>query len=171
MFLIRRQLNRGQATVEMALALIAGVVPLTLGLIAFTEIAWTYHALTSLTRQGARYAATHCWQDETGSNVVTWMQANAPPFPDKTQLITGGIQIQVSYWTHDPLTHQSVLFSCGSGCTGECVPDSVTVGISGYQFNHFLTTLGLQPLQVPPFSTTVEIQSAGGNPETVVSNP
>ena len=128
--------SRGQATVEMALALVAGIVPLTFGLIAFAELAWTYHALAAITRQGARYAATHCWQDEAGSNVVTWMQSNAPPFPDRPQLASGGVQIQVSYWRHDPETHQSVPFSCDGGCSGRCVPDSVTVSIIGYQFNH-----------------------------------
>ena len=163
--------NKGQATVEMALALVFGVLPLTFGLIAFAEIAWTYHALATLTRQGARYAGTHCWQDSAGSNVVTWMQANSPAFPDRQQLNTGEVQIQVSYWTHDPETHQSVAFTCGGGCGPECVPDSVTVSISGYSFNHFLPMLGLQPLQVPPFSTTVEMQSAGGNPETAISSP
>ena len=156
---------------EMALALVAGIIPLTLGLLAFTELAWTYHALATLTRQGARYAATHCWLDDSGSNVSTWIQANAPAFPDRLQLATGGVQIQVSYWTHDTTTHESVPFSCAGGCSPDCVPDSVTVSISGYQYNHFLTMLGLQPLQVPPFSTTVEIQSAGGDPETAISAP
>src|SRR5438105_2314152 len=108
---------RGQATVETALVLMVGIIPLTFGLIAFAEIAWT-------------------------------------------------VQIDVSYWTYNPATHESEAFSCSSSCSAQCVPDSVTVGISGYQFNHFLTLLGLQPLQVPPFSTTIEIESAGGNPET-----
>jgi len=161
----------GQASVEMVLVLVAGIIPLTLGMIAFAEIAWTYHALITLTRQGARYASTHCWQDDMGSNVVNWMQANAPPFPDKPQLASGGMQIQVQYWIHDPSTSQSLPFSCTDGCSPQCVPDSVTVSISGYQFNHFLPLLRLQPLQFPPFSTTVEIQSAGGDPETGISSP
>lgn len=163
--------HKGQATIEMAMMLVVGLVPLTLALVAFTEITWTYHALVTLTRQGARYAASHCWTDSAGSNVVTWMQTNSPPFPDKPQLLSGGIEIQVSYWTHDSLTHQSVPFTCAGGCSPDCVPDSVTVSIVGYSFNHFLPTLGLQPLQVPPFSTTVEMQSVGGNPETALSTP
>lgn len=163
--------KRGAATVEMALALMAGVVPLTLGLIVFTEIAWTYHALATITREGARYAATHCYQDSAGSNVVNWVQANAPLFPDRALLASGGISIQVTYWTHDPLTNESVPPLCSASCSAQCVPDSVTVAITGYQFDHFLTTLGLQPLQVPPFSTTVEIQSAGADPETAISSP
>jgi hypothetical protein len=153
------------------LALVFGIIPLTFGLIAFSELAWTYHALATLTRQGARYAATHCWQDDSGSNVVTWMQSNAPPFPDRPMLVSGAIQLQVSYWMHDPVTHRSEPFTCGGGCSPDCVPDSVTVSIVGYQFNHFFPLLGLGSLEVPPFATTVEIQGAGGNPETGISSP
>jgi hypothetical protein len=163
--------NRGQATLETALALIAGMIPLTFGLFAFGELAWTYHALATLTRQGARYAATHCFQDDSGSNVVAWMQANAPAFPDRPLLQSGGIQIQVSYWTHDLETRQSVPFSCAGGCSADCVPDSVTVSITGYGFDHFFPILGLSPLQVPPFSTTVAFESAGGDPDTGASSP
>ena len=164
-----RTRQTGQATVEMAIGLALIIVPITLGLLNFVQLGWTYHSLTTLTRQGARYAATHCWQDSSGSNVITWMQENSPAFPDRQQLISGGIQIQVSYWRHDLETHQSVAFECGGGCDLQCVPDSVTVSITGYEFDHFLTALGFQPLLVPPFSTTVEIQSAGANPETGVS--
>ena len=74
---------------------------------------------------------THCWQDSAGSNVITWMQQNSPAFPDRQQLITGGIQIQVNYWQHNLETHQSVAFECGGGCDLMCVPDSVTVSITG----------------------------------------
>src|SRR3989442_1262306 len=109
--------RRGQATVETALALVAGVLPLTFGLFAFGEIAWTYHALATLTRQGAHYAATHCFQDDAGSNVVSWIQTNAPAFPDRAQLTTGDIQVQVRYWTHDTTLHQSVPFSCSDSCS------------------------------------------------------
>ncbi len=166
----------GQATVEMALILGAVLLPLTLGIVALADVAWTYHALVALTRQGARFAATHCFQDDTGSNVVTWMQNNAPPFVDRPQLQSGGIQIQVSYWTHDltdPANPVSVPFTgCSESCTPECVPDSVTVSISGYQYRHLLPLLGpifQDGLTVPAFSTTVEIQSAGGDPEQACS--
>jgi len=158
---------RGQATLEMAFCLGLVMVPITLALIGFAEVSWTYHALATLTRQGARYAGTHCWMDSTGSNVVSWMRNNAPAFPDRPQLQGGGIQIDVNYWTHDLEAHQSVPFECSGSCSPDCVPDSVTVSVSGYQFNHFFP----EPLQVPSFSTTVEIQSSGGDPETAVSNP
>jgi hypothetical protein len=99
------------------------------------------------------------------------MQANAPAFPDKPLLQSGGIQIEVSYWTHDLESHQTVPFTCGAGCSPDCVPDSVTVSITGYEFNHFFPLLGLPPLQVPPFSTTIPVESAGANPETATSLP
>src|SRR5262245_38894036 len=99
------------------------------------------------------------------------MQANAPAFPDRPMLQSGGIQIRVNYWTHDTETRQTVPFSCAGGCSAICVPDSVTVSITGYEFNHFFPLLGLPPLQVPPFSTTVAIESAGANPETAASAP
>src|SRR5438552_13647293 len=114
--------SRGQATIEMALVMVAAIIPLTLGLIGFAELGWTYHALATLTRQGARYAATHCWQDGTGSNVVNWMQANAPAFPDRPLLATGEIQIVVNYWTHDLTNHQSVAFECSDTCSAQCAP-------------------------------------------------
>ena len=163
---------RGQATIETALALVLAIVPLTIALLGFAEIAWTYHALATLTRQGANYAATHCFQDDTGSNVVSWMVANAPAFPDRQLLATGGIPIQVQYWTHDSTTHLSNPFACGgTSCSPQCVPDSVTVSISGYSFSHFRPFFGFAPLTVPAFATTVEIQSSGGNAETGVSLP
>ena len=155
----------------MALVFVMGILPLTLGLIAFSEISWTYHALASLTRAGAQYAATHCYQDDAGSNVVNWMQANAPAFPDKAKLLTGGILIQVSYWRHDPDTRESVPFTCAGGCSPDCVPDSVTVSIVGYQFEHFLPMLGFQALQTPGFSSTMEIHGSGADPETGISLP
>ena len=163
--------KRGQAAVELALVMMTALVPLTLGILVFAELAWTYHALATLTRQGARYAATHCWQDDAGSNVVNWMQANSPPFLDRPQLLTGEVQIQVNYWMHDLTTRETVPFSCADSCTPGCVPDSVTVSVSGYQFRHLLPLVGLQPMEVPSFSTTVEIESAGGNPETSISSP
>ena len=164
----------GQATVELALILGTMLIPLTGGLLAIAELTWTYHALVTLTRQGAHYAATHCFQDANGSDVVTWMQNNAPPFLDRPQLTGGTIQLSVNYWTVDMVNGVSTPFD-GSSCAGanspSCVPDAVTVGISGYQFRHLLPLIGLQPVEVPSFSTTVEIESGGGDPDTGTCNP
>ena len=62
---------RGQASVEMALALVFGILPLTIGLIAFAEAAWTYHGLATITRLGARSnwapSSTRSSRSEQGS--------------------------------------------------------------------------------------------------------
>jgi len=163
----------GQATIEMALVLIGILFPLTIGIIVIAELTWTYHALVTLTRQGAHYAAATCFQDDAGSNVVAWMEANAPPFLDQSQL-GGAIQIQVNYWTLDQTDGLTIQFD-SSACAGtnspQCVPDAVTVGISGYQFRQLLPAIGLPPITVPAFSTTVEMESGGGDPETGTCNP
>ena len=159
----------GQATVEMALALVFGIVPLTLGLIALVEVAWTYHALAALTRLGAQYAATHCFSDATGQNVVAWLadstNTSTPAFPDRPQLLTGGIQIAVQYSTNDIANGISTTPpTCSPDCSTDCVPDSVTVSIAAgsptaYTFNRFLLSLGLPTIQVPAFSTTLPMES------------
>jgi len=165
---------RGQATVEMALALVFGVVPLTLGVIAFTEAAWTYHGLAALTRVGAQYAATHCFQDSAGQNVVEWLTSatntSVPAFPDRPQLTTGGIQVAVQYSANDLVNGISAAPTCSPDCSSACIPDSVTVSIvagnpSTYMFNRFLTSLGLPTIQVPAFATTLPMES-GVNPDT-----
>lgn len=135
------------------------------------DVVWTYHALVTLTRQGAKFAATHCYQDDAGTNVTDWMKVNAPAFLDRPQLVSGSVQIQVNYWAHDLGNHESVAFSCGAACTPACVPDAVTVSISNYQFTRLLPLLNLQPLTLPAFSTTVEVQGAGGDPEQGISFP
>ena len=169
----RLRVMRGQASVEMALVLLFGILPLTLGLIAFAEAAWTYHGLATITRLGARYAATHCFQDSAGQNIVSWLtdlnNASLPVFPDRQQLASGGIQITVQYWTHDP-DQGNIPVVCAASCNAECVPDSVTVSIGtdnpgAYQFNRFLTSLGVPAIQLPAFSTTVPIES-GVDPDT-----
>src|SRR5207237_5927379 len=136
---------RGQATVEMALVLLFGILPLTLGVIAFLEAAWTYHGLVALTRLGARYAATHCFQDSSGQNVVSWLtdlnNVALPLFPDRQELATGGIPITVQSCTHGP-DLGSIPVSCNASCNAQCVPDSVTVSIASsnpytFKFNRF----------------------------------
>ena len=160
-----RNPQSGQAAFETAILFAVVLVPLTFGLMVVAELAWTYHSLVSLTRQGARYAATHCYLDAAGSNVTTWMRANSPPFIDRQQL-GGSAEIQVSYWMHDltdPTNPGMLPFECGGdACTPACQPDSVTVSVSGYRFTHLVTLIGMQPIQVPSFATTVEIESLGG---------
>jgi hypothetical protein len=46
-----------------------------------------------------------------------------------------------------------------------CVPDAVTVRVTNYEFRKFMGYLGLPPVSVPDFYTTVPIESAGCDPE------
>jgi hypothetical protein len=164
----------GQASIELALVMLAALVPLTLGVVGIAEVAWTYHAVVTLTRQGAHYASTHCWEDDGGSNVTAWMQANAPAPLNLNGFRIGAGQIQVQYWTNNTSAQSSVPFdssACAAACSPQCVPDSVTVGITGYQFQFPVPLFGLSQIQVPAFATTIEMQSAGGDPETGVGSP
>ncbi len=169
-----RRASRGQASIELALLMGTALIPLTLGIVGIAELAWTYHALVTLTRQGAHYAATHCWEGDNGENVVDWMQTNAPaPLNLSGFRILAG-QIQVQYWTHDPASQSSIPFdgsACAASCSPQCVPDSVTVGISDYTFHFPIPLAGLNQIPVPSFSTTVEMQSAGGDPEAGTASP
>jgi hypothetical protein len=56
-----RRNQRGQATVEYAITFAALIMPLT-GMIIFTaQLLWIWHSVVDFTRDGARYATTHCW--------------------------------------------------------------------------------------------------------------
>jgi len=77
-----RRDRSGQALVEFALAWGAVILPLTFMIIFTSELLWIWHSVADFTRDGARYAATHCWQGD-GSNVVSYMKANLPPMPDQ----------------------------------------------------------------------------------------
>ena len=78
----------GQSSVEFALLYSAAILPLTFMIIFTSELLWIWHSVADFTRDGARYAATHCWQGD-GSNVVTYMKANIPLMPYQDQFLTG----------------------------------------------------------------------------------
>ena len=126
---------------------------------------WTWAGVVHLTRVGAVYAATHCAIDGTGSNVVSYMQAHLPPMVDPGQLINGPAVITVQYLTQDSVNNVTSPAQCLPGCTLDCAPDAVSVTVSGYQFTSFLAVLS--PIAMPSFSTTMQIESGGGNPDNV----
>jgi len=67
--------RRGQITVEFALIFAGAMIPLTFGMIFTAQILWVWHSVNELTRMGASYAATHCWQSSAG-NVTSFMLTN-----------------------------------------------------------------------------------------------
>lgn len=163
--------DRGAAAVEFAITYTAVLLPLTFGLIYTTQVLWLWHSINDWTRRGAGYAATHCWQSAAG-NVLDFMRGaeGLPPMIDQDQFVSGRARINVSYSSNDG-TGQLVPFSCDSECSTACIPDTVTVSVSDYQFNGFVTWMGLPPVVMPDFRTSQPMESAGCDPEQQVCVP
>ncbi len=162
-----RKNRRGQLTVEFALLFAGVLVPTTFGTIFAAQILWTWHSINDFTRQGAGYAATHCWQ-AAGSNVTSFMLADVPLMPGNTQFQNGPVQIQVSYFAEDPTSGTLTPFTCDGDCTTGCIPDVVTVSVTGYQ----VTLLpGIPPIMLPNFQATMPMGSCGCDPEAGVCLP
>jgi hypothetical protein len=162
--------QRGQTLVEYVLLFGGVIVPLTFGLIAMAQLMWVWHSVVDYTRLGARYAATHCWQGD-GQNVVAWMRQNAPPIPDQASFRDGGVDLVVEYFKLNPDTLTLEAFSCDGECSVTCIPDTVTVRVRNYEFRPFMAYLGLPPVQIPDFSATMPIESAGCDPDTGTCTP
>jgi hypothetical protein len=154
----------GQATMEFVVAYAGVLLPATFALLYTAQLLWVWHSIALFTGQGARYAATHCWQASAG-NVLQFMRTNVPLTIDQNQFLNGPAQINVIYYSKDPDSGQLTAFSCDGECSVTCIPDSVTVSVTGYEFRTFVTALGLPPVPIPDFRTSVPIESAGCDPE------
>jgi len=159
---MRRMRRRsGQATMEFALLYTGVALPLTFMIIFIGEMLWIWHSVNDFTRDGARYAATHCWMAD-GSNVVQYMQAHVPAMIDQNQFQTGAAGIGVLYFAQDPVSGAMSPFSCNSGeCSATCMPDAVSVSITNYQFLRFASFFKLPPVSIPPFTTSIHVESMG----------
>ena len=162
----QRPHNRsGQAAIEFALLYAGVLLPLTMGIVYMAELLWVWHSVADYTREGARYAATHCWQPG-GDNVRQYMTTHIPKMIDMEQFRDGPAQIIVDYFTVDPASGARSEFTCDGGeCSVNCVPDGVTVRIQSYEFRRFVTYLRLPPVPLPNFQASVPIESAGCDPE------
>lgn len=151
----------GQASVEFALLYAGVALPLTFMIIFVGEMLWIWHSVADFTRDGARYAATHCWMAD-GSNVLQYMQANVPAMIDQNQFQSGEATIGVQYFAQDAASGALSPFSCNSGeCSGGCIPDVVSVSITNYQFLRFASYFRLPPVTIPPFTTSIPGESMG----------
>lgn len=159
-----RHRQRGQATVEYAIVLAGLLIPVTFAIIYTAELLWVWHSVVNFTRDGARYASTHCWQ-ASGDNVVNYMKQNVPLMFDRDQFTGGAADIQVTYFSKDPDSGALTPFACDAECSTECVPDTVTVAIANYEFRNFVAYLGLPAVRIPNFQTSLPIESAGCDPE------
>jgi hypothetical protein len=152
-----RARKRGQAITEFAVLYAGVILPLTFMTIFVAEMLWIWHSVVEFTRDGARFAATHCYQGD-GSNVLAYMQSHVPPMIDQAQFQAGDAGIQVQYLTVNP-DGSTTPFS--TGACSDCVPDSVSVSITNYQFLRFAAFMKLPPVTIPPFTTNLPMESAG----------
>jgi hypothetical protein len=157
--------QHGQATIEYVITLGGLVIPLTFAIIFTAELLWVWHSAVDFTRDGARYAATHCWQPG-GENVASYMRTNVPLMVDMDQFRGGQAEIAVDYFRRNTETGQLEAFSCDGGeCSTDCIPDTVTVRIRNYEFRRFFSYLGLSPVRMPEFQTALPMEGAGCDPE------
>lgn len=167
----RHNRRGGQAVVEFVAFWGLIMLPLTMGIIYVSEMYWIWHSIGELTRDVARYAATHCWESD-GTNVQQYIDSHIPPTIDSQQFQTGGTAtVTVAYSQIDPTDGSLVPMSCVGDCSTLCVPDVVTVSVSGYQYQRFVTYLHLPPVTIPAFPASVAIGSNGCDPEQGVCNP
>ena len=166
---VKRKKN-GQALTEFALVYVGLIIPITFAIVFTAQMLWLWHSINEWTREGARYAATHCWQPG-GSNVLNYMRSNVPVNVDQEQLQSGQADVEVLFYARDADTGTLSEFSCDSECSPNCVPDLVTVRVNNYEFRRFMAYLGLSPVQMPNFSTTVPIEGAGCDPEANSCTP
>jgi hypothetical protein len=160
----------GSASIEFVLAYAGMMLPATFALLYTSLLLWVWHSVNEYTREGASYASTHCWESNA-ANVLTFMQTNVPPMIDQTQFQNGPVQISVTYFALDPASGQLTAFSCDGDCSTGCIPDTVTVSVTGYQFRTFVTSLGLPPVTIPNFQTSLPMEGAGCDPEQGVCLP
>jgi len=157
--------RRAASTVEFALVYGLALLPLSFMFVFASELLWVWHSTADWTRLGAKYAATHCFQSD-GGNVSQWMRENVPLMIDQNRFREGEVEITVEYFNADPTTGELVAFEClGAECSPECVPETVRITVSGYEFRRFLDVLGLPSVPLPDFRTTASMEGAGCNPE------
>ena len=160
-----RKSESGQALVEYAITFSGILLPMTFMIIFTAQLLWVWHSIVDFTRDGARYATTHCWQ-ASGDNVIAYMRTHVPGMIDRDQFQNGQADITVRYFSRDPDTGGLVDFTCDGGeCSSDCIPDAVTVSVANYQFTRFMSVLGLPPVALPDFRTSMPIEGAGCDPE------
>jgi hypothetical protein len=135
------------------------------------ELLWVWHSVAEWTRAGAKYAATHCFQQD-GENVKQWMRQNVPVVVDRDRFRSGEVEINVEYFSADPSTGELLPFTCeAEECSPACVPQTVRLTVTNYEFRRMLDVLGLPPVPLPDFRTVAGMEGAGCDPEEQACQP
>jgi hypothetical protein len=130
-------------------------------LVFVAEMLWTWHSVVDFTRAGAQFAATHCWEsDGSAGNVLNWMETHVPLMMDRQQFQTNAAGIEVQYFSQASGGGLTPLSSCSDG-GAICEPDAVSVSITSYQFTRFSSFFRLGNVRMPPFTTTIPMESGG----------
>jgi len=156
--------------VEFAITFALIIMPVTFAIIFTAEMLWVWHSMVDYTRDGARYATTHCWEG-SGENVITYMRSHVPVNIDQDQFRNGQADIVVSYFARDAASGTLTDFSCDGDCSTTCIPDAVTVSIRNYSFTRFMSYLALPPVALPDFRTSLPMEGAGCDPDQAVCTP
>jgi hypothetical protein len=158
-----RNPRSGQTAVEYALLFVGVIVPFTFGLYFVADVLWLWHSMVDFTRDGARYATTHCWYSDS-SNVLSYMYANVPPNIEQAEFNqpSATATVTVNYYSVDPDSGSLDSFSCDGDCTIGCIPDVVQVSIQNYTYTNFFTDfLQLSGIAMPAWTYSLPMESAG----------
>ncbi len=158
-----RRGRSGQTTLEYAMLFAGVIVPFTFGIIFVADVLWVWHSMVEFTRDGTRYATTHCWESDS-SNVLAYMYANVPVNIEQAQFNQPNqtAAITINYYTVDPDSGSLTDFSCDGDCTVGCVPDVVQVSIQNYTYTNFFTNFLLLPgIAMPSWMVSLPMESAG----------
>jgi hypothetical protein len=153
----------GQTTVEYAMLMVGVIIPFTFGIIYLADALWVWHSMVDFTRDGARYATTHCWYAD-GNNVLGYMYGSVPVNLEQAQFNQPNVNaaITINYYTVDPDSGTLDAFACDGDCTIGCVPDVVQVSIQNYTFTTFFTTfMQLPGIPMPSWTVSLPMESAG----------
>jgi hypothetical protein len=148
----RRRRTSGQAVTEFAVLYAGVILPLTFMTFFAAQALWIWHGMVEFTRDGARYAATHCFQTDA-ANVVTYMQTHVPPVIDQQQFQLGGSAVVQVQYVYAP--------DVDPNACADCIPDSVSVSVNNYTFGRLAAFLKLPGIAMPPFTTNLPMESAG----------
>jgi hypothetical protein len=75
---------------------------------------------------------------------------------DQQQFQSGSAGITIQYFSDGGVTAFN-----GDACGGVCVPSTVSVSITNYQFGRLASFFKLPAVIIPPFTTMVPMESAG----------
>src|SRR2546423_187892 len=149
--------ERGSTLVEFTIGALVFLTAI-FGVLEFSRLLFTHNALSDSVRRAARYAVSHASADEASvKNIAVYGNAEGTGQPVATNLTTSNVSIAY--------TPSSV-----TGVFG--YPDgSVSVSITGYQFQFVLPLLSSTSSTIPDYPTALTAESAAIIPPNIFPSP